>query len=491
MNGTILQYFHWYYPSDGSLWKKLQQDIPYLQQLGITAVWLPPAYKGADGGHASGYDTYDLFDLGEFDQKGSVRTKFGTKDEFIAATDACNKAGIAVYVDVVINHKAGADEREKVKVIKVNPDNRTETISEPFEIEAYTKFTFPGRKGKYSEFIWDFHCFTGVDHAADLNEDGIFNIMNEYGDTWEEVISNEFGNYDYLMHADIEFRNPAVREEIKYWTKWFYDTAHFHGMRLDAVKHISPAFFNEWLDYVGANLPDQFMVGEFWTGNVSEIETFIAATGGRMNMFDAPLQYQFHRASKEGNSFDLTTIFDDTLLAHNAPLAVTLVSNHDTQPLQSLEAPVEPWFEPLAYALILLRREGYPCVFYPDLFGAEYTDKGNDGNDYTITLPAVEKIELLLKARKDYAHGDQYDYIDHPNCIGWARSGDAEHPGGCVVIMSNSEEGFKDIDLGKDRAGTVFVDFLGNKEGEITLDEHGHGRFIAPAGNVSVWVVKA
>jgi hypothetical protein len=44
--------------------------------------------------------------------------------------------------------------------------------------------------------------------------------------------------------------------------------------------------------------------------------------------------------------------------------------NHDTQPLQALESVVEPWFKPLAYAFILLRREGYPCLFLPDYEGA-------------------------------------------------------------------------------------------------------------------------
>jgi alpha-amylase len=64
--------------------------------------------------------------------------------------------------------------------------------------------------------------------------------------------------------------------------------------------------------------------------------------------------------------------------------SVTLVDNHDTQPLQDLEAPVEPWFKPIAYALILLREEGYPCVFYPDLYGAHYIDKDAAGNDQEI-----------------------------------------------------------------------------------------------------------
>jgi alpha-amylase len=57
-------------------------------------------------------------------------------------------------------------------------------------------------------------------------------------------------------------------------------------------------------------------------------------------------------------------------------LAVTLVENHDTQPLQALESIVEAWFKPLAYAMILLRAQGYPCIFYADYYGAHYTDRG-------------------------------------------------------------------------------------------------------------------
>ena len=47
------------------------------------------------------------------------------------------------------------------------------------------------------------------------------------------------------------------------------------------------------------------------------------------------------------------------------------MDNHDTQPCQSLESWVEPWFKPLAYALILLRRDGYPCVFQGDYHPAD------------------------------------------------------------------------------------------------------------------------
>lgn len=489
-NGTLLQYFHWYYPADCSLWKKLRKDIPFLNSCGITALWLPPAYKGVHGDQSIGYDTYDLFDLGEFDQKGSVNTKYGSRRDYLTAITAAQKAGMAVYVDAVINHKGGADEKERFNVWRVDPEKRTDIQSDPFEIEAFTKFTFPGRQGKYSKYIWDFHSFTGVDYAADIDECGIFKINNEYGSQWGEGVSDEFGNYDYLMHADIEFRNPAVRDELKYWINWYYKTAHFNGIRLDAAKHISTGFFNEWLDHIKATIKeDLFIVGEYWDGDVGRLHRFIDATGGRMHLFDSVLQNRFYTASKAGKEFDLTTIFEDTLVATKPEFAVTLVSNHDTQPLQSLEAPVDPWFKPIAYALILLRKDGYPCVFYPDLFSANYKDKGNDGNDYDIYMPAVDKLDLLLKARQQFAYGDQQDYLDHPSCIAWVRTGDEEHPG-CVVVVSNGDEGFKDISLGEDKKGWVYVDFLSRYTHEITLDEHGTGRFVAQPGSVSVWVPK-
>ena len=75
VNGVMMQYFHWYSPADGSLWNQLEKSAKDLAKIGVTSLWLPPAYKATDGDSDAGYAVYDLFDLGEFDQKGSVRTK--------------------------------------------------------------------------------------------------------------------------------------------------------------------------------------------------------------------------------------------------------------------------------------------------------------------------------------------------------------------------------------------------------------------------------
>ena len=45
----------------------------------LVLLWLPPAYKGVGGKNDNGYGVYDLYDLGEFNQKGSIETKYGTK----------------------------------------------------------------------------------------------------------------------------------------------------------------------------------------------------------------------------------------------------------------------------------------------------------------------------------------------------------------------------------------------------------------------------
>ena len=174
-------------------------------------------------------------------------------------------------------------------------------------------------------------------------------------------------------------------------------------------------------------------------------------------------------------------------LMSNPLLSVTLVDNHDTQPLQELEAPVEKWFKPLAYALILLRQDGYPCVFYPDLFGAHYTDKDKEGNDQEIFLDKVEKIEELLKARQLFAYGTQRDYFEDANCLGWIREGDGEHKG-CAVVLSNKDAYHKPMEMGAHYSGQTFYDFLGWFEEQVTIDENGWGNFPVPAGNVSVWV---
>lgn len=488
MNPTMIQFFHWYSEGNGKLWKHAREQAEYLSNLGISSVWFPPAYKGAAGKDSIGYDAYDLFDLGEFDQKFSLPTKYGTKKDYQDAIVALKEKNIEIIVDIVLGHKGGGDELEKFKAVKVDENNREKVISDVIEIESYTKFTFPGRGKKYSEFEWNFTCFSGVDYAEG-KDSHIYKIQSEYGNDWEEMIDDEKGNYDYLMFNDIEHRNPHVREELNRWAMWYFEETGFDGVRLDALKHISFEFYKEWLTLLRSNSGKNiFAVGEYWApGYLNLLQRYIEATEGCMSLFDSSLQNNFHTASKEGGAYDLRNIFSQTLTEADPEHSVSLVDNHDTQPLQDLEAPVEAWFKPIAYALILLREKGYPCIFYPDLYGAHYKDTDREGNEQEIFLEKVDGIEELLKARKENAYGIQRDYFEDANCLGWVREGDDDHAG-CAVVLSNKDAYMKPMEMGERYIGATFFDALGRSEEKVTVREDGWADFPVPAGNVSVWI---
>ena len=183
----------------------------------------------------------------------------------------------------------------------------------------------------------------------------------------------------------------------------------------------------------------------------------------------------------------MSRIMEGSFSGLNPTASVSFIGNHDTQKLQALESSVENWFRPIAYAIILLSQHGYPCVFYPDLFGAKYTDTNENGEEVTVEMPKVEILPKLLEARQKYAYGSQINYFDHPNCIAFIRTGTLENEG-CVVIISNSEEGYKEMNLGIENAGAELTDFLQHRSHKVILDEQGKGTFYVNPGSVSVWV---
>lgn len=475
-NGTMMQYFEWYLPS-GMLWKQLKEHAAQLKEDGITAVWIPPAYKGSAGINDVGYGSYDLYDLGEFDQKGTVPTKYGSKNELHDAISTLHDQGIQVYADIVLDHKLGADGTEWVTAKEFNPKNRYEAESNDYKIEAWTHFTFPGRSWQYSAFEWHWYHFIGIDWDEKRNKQAIYKF---HGKEWEEEVDRELGNYDYLMGADIDLDNDEVKEDLKNWGKWFIAETNVDGFRLDAVKHMKFSFYNEWLDFLRREVREElFTVGEYWNGDLPALKNYIDTTQGALSLFDVPLHYRLHDASSTNGAFDMRTIFDDTLTQDNPLKSVTFVDNHDTQPGQSLQSWVEEWFKPHAYALILLRENAYPCIFYGDYYGIAHND-----------IPAMrDKLLPLLKARTNLAYGKQNDYFDHPDIVGWTREGDEEHENsGLAVLLTNAEGGQKRMYVGKQFAGQNFIDCTGNHDGIITIENDGNGNFAVNNGSLSVWV---
>lgn len=156
--------------------------------------------------------------------------------------------------------------------------------------------------------------------------------------------------------------------------------------------------------------------------------------------------------------------------------------NHDTQPGQTVATKIEGFFKPLAYSLIMLRQEGYPTVFYGDLYGM----KGENPEP-----PACNnQLADIVLARKLYAYGQQDDYFDDQSCIGFVRRGTEDKPHGLACVMSNAKENQKKMSVGTEHKGEVWTDILGWQTDEVTIDDEGYGLFPCPGTSVSIWVKK-
>jgi alpha-amylase len=316
--GVIMQAFYWDVPSGGTWWDTVNSKLSSWDAAGISAIWLPPASKASNGGLSMGYDPYDYFDFGQYNQKGSIETRFGSQTELTSLISSAHTNHMQVYADLVLNHNSGG-------ALEANPIAGGNT---------YTDFN--PMSGKFNRSYSDFHPSSVHNNDA-----------------------GSFGGYPDLCHD-------------KQWVKdWFYlrtdgvgkyykNTLGFDGWRFDYVKGFSPTVVRDFVNNVGG-----FAVGEYWDANVNLLKGWVDGTNRTSSAFDFACYYKMHDAF-DGNNLSLLN--DDMLWKRDAAKAVTFVSNHDTNIIYD---------KMLAYAYILTG-EGYPCIFYRDY--EEWLDKAKLNN---------------------------------------------------------------------------------------------------------------
>src|SRR5699024_9361816 len=338
-------------------------------------------------------------------------------------------------------------------------NDRTNAVSEEETNEAWTKFTFPGRKGKYNDYIWTWKNFSGVDYDERTKSHAIYNLGDK---GWENDVDKEEGNFDYLMGCDLDMENTETVEQLDKWGKWYQELTNVDGYRLDAVKHIQFDYYVDWLLHrtkERGNAP--FVVGEYWSNDQKALENYLDSSGNLISLFDVPLHYNFYEASHSDGTFDMRKIFSNTLVDSREDYAVTFVDNHDTQKGQSLESWIDGWFKVHAYTLILLRKQGIPVIFWGDVYGIPTEEVSPVGKD----------LELLMKLRKSMYFGNQVDYFTDSNCIGWVLTGDGKHlDSGMAIIMTNGASQEKEMTVSAFHKGKTFVDILGNNDQKVVLD---------------------
>lgn len=324
------------------------------------------------------------------------------------------------------------------------------------------------------------------------------------GKGWATDVDLEHGNNDYLLFSNIDYTHPEVREDVLKWGEWMVKEVDVQGFRLDAVQHFSFDFTRDWIQHVNAahrrkSDKESFVVGEVWSGDLARITKWLDVVqhpsgGPQVYAYDAPLLYNFSRISEDvrtrSKNTDLRTILRGSLLQQRPEAAVTLVTNHDTQPGQVCYTPMDPILKTLFYAFVLLRKDGYPCVFWGDMFGThgpqaeqptcQVSNENIQGGKRRTLLPD------LIRCRKLFAYGEQHDYWDSSTCIGWTRAGDGQRSG-CAVVLNVSQRGsVKNMKIGS--PGELWRDMLGMIKETVKIDTKGLGAFPCKGLSASVFV---
>jgi len=437
--GVILQAFYWDCPRiencEHRWWDLVKQQLPALAQVGFTALWLPPANKGASW-ESMGYDPYDYYDLGEFDQKGGVPTWFGTRAELLDLIQSAHARGLQVYADMVFNHNSGADEQE------LNPlDGQL----------RWTKFT--PRSGQFPR---DWTCF----HPS----------------RYEVRDLETFGGMPDLCH-----RNPQVYVELIRYCRWLLEDVGFDGFRYDCVRG-----FGAWMVRSIQELRalrdgvcfKPYAVAEYWDSDHA-IDDWLGSAGtfaeNPAGAFDFPLRGRLHDLC-DVPGYSLRNLAEPGVLVWDRPLeAVTFVENHDV----ARSAPIVH-DKLMAYAFILTH-EGYPCVFWQDYFNWDLA-RPDDASG----------IAALVRAHERHAGGPTRVLHADDDLYVMQREGSGGQGGLVLVLNNRGTWNGTTVQTRWSNVRLVPVAWRGHDDAGVPRDEQtsetGWGDFRAPPRGYAVYV---
>lgn len=204
-NDVMMQAFYWDVPVDvtnknGTWWDNLKNKSTILQNAGIKALWVPSPAKGNFGIYDMGYGIFDPYDLGNYNQKGTTETRFGSRAELEQMIAAMHGKNIEVYADIVLNHLYTNDEQDEsnpaVKQYVFDQAYRNGTQYSPYptnEIRWVIKNAAPG---DYYIQIHGYHLNNtakterGYDLQIDFTGSGFNSTFS-----WEVEPNNGGGNF--------------------------------------------------------------------------------------------------------------------------------------------------------------------------------------------------------------------------------------------------------------------------------------------------------
>ena len=372
--------------------KGLREKLPYLKNLGITAIWFAPIFQnkpvqGPKGDESAGYHGYWVTDFTRPD------SHFGTRDEFKAFVAAAHGMGMKVYMDIITNHTAD--------VIRYKDGDATN-----YEYRSRGDYPYsrrggaggapinPGFMGDGDSSEANFARLTDPNYAyipeipagerkvkvpAWLNDPIYYHNRGNSSFTGEDSRFGDFAGLD-----DLFTEHPRVRQGmIDIYGAWIDDFG-VDGFRIDTARHVDPGF---WQVFVPAMLerarargiPNFALFGEVFkdipqNGYIAEYT--------RRDKLPQVLDFAFQASVREvvgkgQGTVVLAQLFDGDVLYEGGEAAAlnlpTFLGNHDMGRFAWLVQQDRPGIVRdellsrtlLAHAMLMTLR-GAPVIYYGD-----------------------------------------------------------------------------------------------------------------------------
>ncbi|HYK22018.1 MAG TPA: alpha-amylase family glycosyl hydrolase [Pyrinomonadaceae bacterium] len=353
--------------------------LPYLKDLGVTALWLTPWYDNYDhpnqielkedkpstGFH--GYNPQDFY---------AVEEHFGTQAKLRELVDAAHRAGIKIIQDQVMNH--------------TGPYH-------PWVDDPPTPTWFNGTKAHHLNNVfqtWVLHDPRAVESLKRETMEGWF--------------------LDFL--PDLNQQDPEVARYLIQNTLWWIGTTGVDGIRMDTWQYVPNSFWRDWTAALKREFPNVKVVGEVKDGDVVHTSFF---QGGRVrfdgidsgldSLLDFPLFYPIRHAFGEGKPIDeIPKTLAKDYLYNNSEILVTLLGGHDDGRFMSEQGATIAGLK-LANAFVLTTR-GVPQLYYGDEIAMQGPDEPTTRGDFPGGFPSDERNAFSSKGRTKEEQ-DLFQYI--------------------------------------------------------------------------------
>jgi len=404
--------------------KGIQEHLPYLKDLGVTALWLTPLYDNDDS-------TSDYHGYGAIDEY-AVEDHFGTMQDYQALVAAAHQLGLKVLLDMVPNH--------------VGPRHPW-TVSQPAPgwLHGTTEHHIPGD---------DEYAPISDPHAVKAN--------------YIRALDGWF--VDLL--PDLAQENPLVAEYLLQNALWWAESGGLDGFRIDTFPYVPRSFWAYYFQSLFSTYPRFFAVGEvssldptvtsYWAGGQAGfdgVDTHLTTP------FDFPMYSAIRETVAHGASAQkiVDVLRQDRFYPH-PELLVTFIGNHDKKRfLTDANGSTEKL--KLAFSLLATLR-GIPQLYYGDEIGMGGGEDPDNRHDFPGGFPGdthnaftqagrtpqeqdiYAHVQGLLKLRREHAAlrtGVQKHVAVADNYYVFTRETDGER---LLIVFHN-----------KDAAESVTLDF--------------------------------